>query len=107
MSGADIVLSPATALPAIRHGAAAELSTLGTYTTYWNALGWPAGVVPFTSVRAGEESDRPASRDRFEQAARESERDSVGLPIAVQIAAAPHHDHIALAAMRALENARR
>jgi fatty acid amide hydrolase len=107
MSGADIVLSPAVALPAIRHGATAELSTLGTYTTYWNTLGWPAGVVPITHVRAGEESDRPASSDRFEQAARESERDSVGLPIAVQIAAPPHHDHIALAALRALERARR
>jgi fatty acid amide hydrolase len=106
MSGADIVLSPAVALPAVRHGATAELSTLGTYTTYWNALGWPAGVVPLTHVRAGEESDRPASRDRFEQAARDTERGSVGLPIAVQIAAAPHHDQIALATMRALERAR-
>jgi fatty acid amide hydrolase len=103
MSGADIVLSPAVALPAVRHGATAELSTLGTYTTYWNALGWAAGVVPITHVRPGEESDRPASRDRFEQAARETERNSVGLPIAVQISAPPHHDHIALAAMRALE----
>lgn len=106
MSGADIVLSPAVALPAIRHGATAELSMLGTYTTYWNALGWPAGVVPITHVRAGEESDRPPSRDRFEQAARESERGSVGLPIAVQVAAAPHRDHVALAALRALERAR-
>jgi fatty acid amide hydrolase len=106
MSGADIVLSPAGALPAVRHGATAELSTIGTYTTYWNALGWPAGVVPITHVRAGEESDRPASRDRFDQAARETERGSVGLPIAVQIAAPPHHDHIALAALRALERAR-
>lgn len=31
MSGADIVLSPAVALPAVRHGATAELNTLGTY----------------------------------------------------------------------------
>ncbi|HTU58503.1 MAG TPA: amidase family protein [Polyangiales bacterium] len=105
MSGADIVLSPAMPLPALRHGATQELSTLGSYTTYWNALGWPAGVVPITTVRADEESDRPASRDPFERTARETERGSAGLPIAVQIAAAPHQDHIALAALRALEQA--
>lgn len=106
MSGADIVLSPAVALPAVRHGATAELSTLGAYTTYWNTLGWPSGVVPITQVRADEESDRPASSDRFEKAARETERNSTGLPIAVQISAAPHQDHVALAALRALEQAR-
>jgi fatty acid amide hydrolase len=106
MSGADIILSPAMPLPALRHGATAELSTLGSYATYWNALGWPAGVVPVTCVRADEESDRPTSRDPFHRYARDTEHGSTGLPIAVQIAAAPHHDHTVLAALRALERAR-
>jgi Asp-tRNA(Asn)/Glu-tRNA(Gln) amidotransferase A subunit family amidase len=106
MRAADIVLTPAAPLPALRHGATAELGFLGSYTAYWNTLGWPAGVVPYTVVRAGEESDRPTSSDRLEITARETERDSAGLPIGVQIAALPQRDHVVLAAMRALESAR-
>jgi Asp-tRNA(Asn)/Glu-tRNA(Gln) amidotransferase A subunit family amidase len=103
MREVDVILSPAAPLPAVRHGASAELGTLGSYTIAYNVLGFPAGAVPFGEVRAGEESDRPASRDKAEMAARESERDSCGLPIAVQVAAAPYHDHVALAVMRTLE----
>jgi fatty acid amide hydrolase len=105
MSGTDVVLTPAQALPAVRHGATTELGPIGHYTSYWNTLGWPAGVVPVTHVRADEESDRPASNDRMLRAARETERGSAGLPIAVQIASAPHRDHVALAALRAIESA--
>jgi fatty acid amide hydrolase len=101
-----IVLTPPSPLPAYRHGACLELGTLGSYTTYWNLLGLPAGVIPWTTVQEGEESDRPASKDPCHLAARDAERGSAGLPIGVQIAAAPHRDHVALAAMRALETAR-
>lgn len=103
MANADVVLSPASPLPAVRHGACIELGTLGSYTTVWNVLGWPAGVVPWTTVRAGEETDRSVSNDPCNVTARETERDSVGLPIGVQISAAPYRDHTALAALRALE----
>jgi fatty acid amide hydrolase len=106
MRGADAVLSPACALPALRHGASAELGTMGSYTAAWNVLGWPAGVVPWTQVRQGEESDRPITRDVRDRVARETERGSAGLPIAVQIAAAPHRDHVALGVLRALEQLR-
>ena len=106
MQSADIVLAPPSPLPAYRHGACLELGTLGTYTTYWNVLGWPAGVVPWTTVQAGEESDRAISKDPCYLAAQEAERDSVGLPIGVQVAGAPYRDHLALAALRALEKSR-
>jgi fatty acid amide hydrolase len=99
----DVILSPAAPLPPLRHGASAEVGTLGIYTCLYNVLGWPAGVVPWTTVRAGEESDRAPSKDPCFIAAREAERDAAGLPIAVQIAARPWRDHVALAAMAALE----
>jgi hypothetical protein len=105
--GSDlVVITPPCPLPAYHHGACLEVGTLGTYTTYWNVLGWPAGVIPWTEVRAGEESDRPASKDPCHVTARKAERDSIGLPIGVQIAAPPHRDHVALAVMRALEPSR-
>jgi fatty acid amide hydrolase len=59
--------------------------------------------VPVTRVLPGEESDRPESRDQVERVARESERASAGLPIAVQVIARPWRDHVALAAMAAIE----
>jgi len=66
-------------------------------------LGWPAGVVPVTRVRAGEESDRPASSDKMDRAASETERGSAGLPIGVQIAARPWREDIVLATAKAIE----
>jgi fatty acid amide hydrolase len=79
----------------------------GAYTPLANVSGFPAGVVPFTRVRPGEESDRPPSRDLVDRVARETERGSAGLPIAVQVIARPWHDHVALAAMAAIEAAAR
>ncbi|HEX7841806.1 MAG TPA: amidase family protein, partial [Kofleriaceae bacterium] len=99
----DAILSPPSPLPAFRHGAAAEVGAMGIYTCLYNVLGWPAGVVPWTQVRAGEESDRPPSKDPCFVAAREAERGAAGLPIGVQVAARPFCDHVALAVMAALE----
>ena len=100
----DLVLCPAAALPAFRHGASRVLGTAGGYAPLWNLLGFPAGVVPVTRVRAGEESDRAPSRDRVPAAAREQERDSAGLPIAVQVAGRPWREHEVLALMQIIED---
>jgi fatty acid amide hydrolase len=68
-----------------------------------NLLGLPAGVVAATRVRPNEQSNRPASFDLAERAARQVEQDSAGLPIGVQVAAAHWHEDIVLAVMRRLE----
>jgi fatty acid amide hydrolase len=79
----------------------------GAYVPLVNVCGFPAGVVPVTRVRVGEESERDASRDIVDQVARDTERDSAGLPIAVQVIARPWRDHTALAAMARIEAAAR
>jgi fatty acid amide hydrolase len=99
----DALICPATALPAFRHGATEELVLAGAYTCLFNVLGWPAGVSPGTTVRADEESQRAASRDKMDRAASETERGSAGLPVGVQVAARPWREDIVLAAMSALE----
>jgi fatty acid amide hydrolase len=103
-AGFDAIVCPATSLPAFRHGAGEELVLAGAYTCLYNVLGWPAGVVPITRVRAGEESDRAASKDKMDQAARETERGSAGLPIGVQVAARPWREDIVLATAKTLES---
>jgi fatty acid amide hydrolase len=100
----DLILGPACALPAFRHGASRELMTGGGYTALYNLLGYPAGVVPFTRVRPGEETERAPSRDMVEQAIYQVEQGSAGLPVGVQVIARPWRDHVALAAMRAIED---
>lgn len=99
----DIIICPACAVPAIPHGASKDLMTAGGYEVLYNLLGYPAGLVPVTRVRANEESPRRRSRDRVEQAARHAEQGSTGLPIGVQVVARPWREHVALAAMRAIE----
>ncbi len=100
----DLVLSPATALPAVRHGAVRDLGVIGTYTVLWNVLGFPTGVIPWTTVGRDEESDRAAGRDRVLRVAQATERGSAGLPIGVQVAAAPWQEGRLLAALAALQS---
>jgi fatty acid amide hydrolase len=99
----DVVLCPACALPAWNHGAARDLVLAGASTVLYNVLGYPAGVVPVTRVRPDEEVGRKPSRDLVEQAAYKVELGSAGLPIGVQVVARPWREHVALAAMQAIE----
>jgi fatty acid amide hydrolase len=103
----DLVLCPAYAVPAVQHGATELMPMPGAYAPLANVSGFPAGIVPVTRVRPDEESDRPASRDQVDRVAREAERGSAGLLIAVQVIARPWRDHIALAAMAKIEAAAR
>lgn len=101
--GFDAVLMPAFATPAYRHGQAINLGVAGTYASLWNVLGWPAGIVPITRIRAEETPTRAATGDRAVRAAIECERDATGLPVAVQIAAPLWQESRVLALMHALE----
>lgn len=102
----DAILCPPYATPAVRHGATYFLLLpAGSYNMVYNVLGMPAGVVPVTRVRPGEESDRRATRDRVDRAARETERGSAGLPVGVQVVARHWREDVALALMAALEGA--
>lgn len=101
----DIIICPACSLPAIQHGASQDLVVAGGYAVLYNVLGYPAGVVPVTRVRAGEESMRKRSTDAMQKAARGAEQGSAGLPVGVQVVARPWREHVALAAMRAIQHA--
>jgi fatty acid amide hydrolase len=99
----DVILCPAMPLPAPQHGASKDLATCGAYACLYNLLGLPAGVVPVTRVRAGEEIGRTPSKDVVEKLARQAEEGSAGLPVCVQVVARPWAEHVALAAMSAIE----
>ena len=99
----DLIVAPPCGLPALRHGAAADVLTAGAYAPLYNVLGYPCGTVPFTRVRAGEEARLRRSRDGIEKAALANERGSRGLPVGVQIVGRPWREDVVLAAMAVLE----
>jgi fatty acid amide hydrolase len=100
----DVLVGPPAATPAYPHGASRFLlSTAVSYTALYNLVGFPAGVVAATRVRADEESDRAPSADLVTHAARRAESGSTGLPVGVQVAAPPGEDDRVLAVMAALE----
>jgi amidase len=78
----DAILSPVAAHAALPHGASVEEGNFRgfSYTMTWNLAGWPAAV-----VRCG--------------------ADVSGMPVAVQVTAAPWRDDIVLAVTRRLEEA--
>ena len=99
----DLIIAPPCALPAFTHGATKDLLTAGAYACLYNVLGYPAGVVPATRVREDEQTSRADSRDRIEKITRQVEEASAGLPVGVQVIARPWREHVALAAMHAIE----
>src|SRR6266852_3995943 len=105
-AGVDALLCPPNALPALTHGASADLGPGSvSYTALYNILGWPAGVVPVTRVRPGEMDRRPRGGDMMDRAARRVDKDSAGLPVGVQVAARPNREDLILAVMGAVEAA--
>jgi fatty acid amide hydrolase len=102
-AGIDVLITPPHALPALRHGSSIHLNSAASYAFIANLLGVPAGVLPATTVQAGEESDRPASRDITDRTAREVEQGSAGLPVGVQVIGRHWREDVVLAVMRALE----
>lgn len=99
----DLLLCPPAPVPAIKHGDTLELATLGLYTALFNVLGYPAGVVPVTTVRPGEDQGRALDGDRMTAAARRAELGSAGLPVGVQVAARPWKESLLLMAMEAIQ----
>jgi len=105
-AGVDALLCPPNSLPALKHGASADLGPASvSYTALYSLLGWPAGVVPVTRVRPGEMDRRPRALDMMDRAARRTDQDSAGLPVGVQVAARPHREDLILAVMAAVEGA--
>ncbi len=99
----DALILPPYALPAPRHNTATDVIAAAGDCFFVNLLGLPAGVVPVTTVRANEESNRTESKELAERTAREIERDSAGLPVGVQVAANFWREDIVLAVMQAIE----
>jgi fatty acid amide hydrolase len=102
----DAIISPPYATVAPLHGATENLLPVAaSYAILYNTLGMPAGVVPVTIVKEGEESDGrlKGSKDKSIITAHKVSEGSAGLPVGVQVAARHWREDIVLKIMEALE----
>jgi fatty acid amide hydrolase len=97
----DALLCPPFATPAIPHGTGAEIVLAGGHAAVWNALGYPAGVVPVTRVH-GAEARRDTARGRLGRLLRRVDEQSAGLPVGVQVVARPWQDRTVVALLQAI-----
>ncbi|GAF83987.1 unnamed protein product, partial [marine sediment metagenome] len=102
-AGIDVLICPPHALPALKHGRGVDLLQAASSTILLNLLGYPAGTVPITRVRPGEDTGREAGRDSVQRIARSTELGSAGLPVGVQVVAGPWQEARILAVMAHLE----
>lgn len=101
-AGLDAVLCPATATPAPLLGQTGDFTPAVVYTTRYNVLNLPAGVVPVSRVQPGE-TERKTLLDRVDRKAALFEKHSEGLPLSVQLVGRPFREDVVLALMGAVE----
>ena len=101
--GIDVLLLPPNTTVAAPHQEAKNRLDAFGYLGIFNVLGHPAGTVSVTRVRAGEEGNRPKTRDSVIKAIAAAEKGSRGLPLGVQVVARHWREDIVLKVMQALE----
>jgi len=104
--GIDVLLCPALRMPPGQ-----SQSNIGVYFTQWvNVIGFPAGVVPVTTVRPGEtilpdSLKTTASRKKRADAMEAAMVGSEGMPMNVQLVGRKWQDETVLRAMKLLQGA--
>ncbi|XP_066301433.1 fatty-acid amide hydrolase 1-like [Branchiostoma lanceolatum] len=103
----DLLLCPALGMPACKPEHAGKTLVATAYTSLFNLLNFPAGVVPVTTVT--EEDDRLLDdwrgygNDAFDRSMKETTKGAVGLPVAVQCVALPWQEERCLRLMKEVE----
>nr|XP_019604904.1 PREDICTED: fatty-acid amide hydrolase 1-like [Rhinolophus sinicus] len=102
----DVLLVPALD-PAFYIGYPAKTGVSTSYTTLFNLLNFPVGVVPVTTVTAQDEEEMTFYKgyygDSTDKSFSEAVRGSLGLSVAVQCVALPWEEELCLRFMKEVE----
>lgn len=101
-AGIDLLIGPPTVTPAALHDETGDWSAGAWHTMRYNLLDLPAGVVPVSTVQAGE-TTRGVLNDVLDHKAARFEAGSEGMPVSVQVIGRPWEADPVLAAMAAIE----
>ena len=105
--GIDVLIGPALACPAPLLDDPREILGASAYTTIYNVLNWPAGVLPISKVSQADQNAMASypETDKHHRVIKDSlSTNSVGLPVAVQVASKPFCEELVLRVMLELEN---
>ena len=99
----DAVVCPVLGIVSPNHTKTLKALTSGEYCYLWKLLRYPTGVVPVSQVLPGEDLYESAIKDLVSSDAKEACKDTVGMPIAVQVVGLPHQDEKVVEVMKTLE----
>lgn len=102
--GLDAVICPIWPLVAPLHKTTVKVSHAFSYSLLWNLLDYPAGVVPVCQVEEGEDVYECEENDAFVSTAQQIMKNSVGLPISVQVVGRTYEDEKVLRAMKIVQD---
>lgn len=105
-AGLDAVLCPPHVVPALGHRESGDYAVSLAAEFRWTLLNFPAGIVPVTRVRPDDVGSYRED-DRVTKKTAAIDRDSIGLPVGVQLVARPYREDHLLALMAAVEAAAR
>jgi fatty acid amide hydrolase len=104
--GIDAMILPTVALPAFTHGSSKDLEASICYVMPASLFSLPTGVVPITQVREDEQSYGKGDcchNDMLTKEADKCMKQSINLPIGVQIMTLPWQDEKCIELMKILE----
>jgi len=102
----DAIITPGSALPALDHGTSGELALNVSYLWISNMFNLPAGIIPVTRVRKGEDhygKDDSVHIDWLYRQAADVMKNTEGLPLGVQVLTLPFEDEKCLGIMKLLQ----
>lgn len=103
----DAILMPIFPSHAYKIKNVVEVGNMLDYSILWNVLHYPCGVVPVTEVQPGEDDPSTYSdqyNDKWTQALKDEQSDSIGMPLCVQVVAQSNQDEVVLGVMKAIQN---
>uniref|UniRef100_K1PAM0 fatty acid amide hydrolase n=1 Tax=Magallana gigas TaxID=29159 RepID=K1PAM0_MAGGI len=104
--GIDAVICPGFAFPAIPHNTFGDLVGGCVYSTMYNLLNYPAGVLPVTKVTEQDIKDMAnyPNKTKFEKNIKKMMLGgTVGLPCGVQCVALPYQEELVIRLMKEVE----
>lgn len=99
----DAVIFPGFASVSPKLGQMGKLQYCFAFNSSWNVISYPVGSLPVTTVQQGETEFEDEYNDFYTNGIRSAMKDSLGMPVGIQIAALPQKDENILYVMKTLE----
>ena len=102
-NGLDFVICNSFAIEAPNHNFSKQCDIVAAYVYIWNVLAMPSCSLPVTVVREDEQHYESIYDDDFTTAINNTIKDSVGLPVGIQVISMPFSEEKILGLCKKIE----